>query len=201
MRLSLFYRNDCIQSRFLRIIVREQDWDLREVDASTPAGANELIESKRGLADGTHLSQAIVPCIISGEAYSHDIHNILEYLNERSPGLSMMPTDPTLRLFHRTVIQRLLRMLVPAWQANDRAALVEAYKEYEPLMAPVVKDAAVLRGNPEVPTYIGVLFALLLLEVRDRHPITSPVILRWAKEVVSRASFQELIPQFGLRRL
>ena len=196
MLISLFYRQDCLKSRFLRLVLREMDWELDEFDVEDPESAKKLVLFKEKMGSG---SKPIHPAIYSTEAYSHELFCILEYLHERNPGKSMYPNAPTLRLSLRTILHRVIRAGVPAWDhhlTGDSTELLALYGDTEQLMEAIVRSPQTYRSNPETPTFLEVLFALLAHEVHRSKPIENKTIRRWLKEMAERDSFSALIPEF-----
>jgi len=200
MLLTVFHNANCIKSRFLRLVLREMSWDLRELDVNDPAAAGELTRFKGRLGSG---SKIIAPAIYSNEAYSHELLCILEYLHERNPGASMYPDDPPIRLYARTILNRVIRQLVPAWDAyqqdGNTSALVALYAESEEVIENLAKSPATFRASPDMPIFLEILLALLTIEVSAFQPITKKPIVRWAQQMKARPAFAGIAPAPGIR--
>lgn len=209
MLLTIYYRKGCIKSRFLRAVLRVMDWDLREADADDPKSKAELIQLKTTAGAGT---TPMAPAIYTTEAYSHEMYCIIEYLNERSP-TSMYPDQPSMRLYARTVIHRVLRKLSTIWpdyrETKDPKNLLSYYDEIEGLIVDWVKNQNTLRNLGEStrteaekaknPHFVELLFFSIIVEVNHLRPIDNKTILPWFKQLASRGIFLDLVaePQDG----
>lgn len=190
MLLTVYHSADCIKSRFLRLVLREMDWDLREFDVNDPSAAEHLTRFKENLGSG---SKPIVPAIYSNEVYSHELLCILEYLHERNPGASMYPDAPSVRLYARSMFSRVIRELVPAWERyqldGDNGPLISLYNQTEEVIENMAKSPTTFRSNPDTPTFLEILFALLVIEVSRFNPIKRKHISRWVQQLANRPSF------------
>lgn len=199
MLLTIYYRKGCIKSRFLRAVLRVMDWDLREADADDPKFQSELIQLKENAGSG---NAPITPAIYTPEAYTHELYCMIEYLNERSP-ISLYPDQPSMRLYARTVLHRVLRSLSTVWPAyrenRDPAPLLAYYDEFEELIADVVRNHMGLRSDAESketrPGYVELLLFALLIEVNHERPIENKAILPWFRTLASRGLFQDLVAE------
>ena len=64
MLLSIFYRDDCFKSFFLRAVLREMSWELREHDVKSPESAEKLVLLKEKVGSG---EAVITPAIQTTE--------------------------------------------------------------------------------------------------------------------------------------
>lgn len=197
MLLSIFYRNECAKSQFLRIAIREMSWDFQEYDLDSKESESTLIRLKQELGSG---EEPITPAIQTKEAYSHELFGMLEYLFERNPSSSMLPDQPATRLVSRTILHRVFRDLIPIWNAyketGDATKLISYHDDSIELIEAVVQGIQTYRGNPDTPSYVDILFAVFTLEVARHKKIASPVIRSWLAKLSARESFSKLIPQF-----
>lgn len=205
MLLTIYYREGCIKSRFLRAVLRVMDWDLREANADDPQCQAELIQLKVNAGNG---SNPITPAIYTPEAYSHEMYCMIEYMNERSP-TSMYPDSPSLRLFARTIIHRVLRRLSTIWpqyrETKDPSELLAYYQEIEGLIVDWLRNQQSLRSmantaaeetdKPKNPTFVEMLLFSILIEVDFHSPIQNKTIATWYKGFASRGMFQDLIAE------
>ncbi len=196
MLLSIFYRDDCFKSFFLRAVLREMSWELREHDVKSPESAEKLVLLKEKVGSG---EAVITPAIQTTEAYSHEIYGILEYLNERNPGSPMYPDHPSARLFTRSVLYRSIKPIIQAWdetiETGDAAALLQLFDEQQELLEGIVKSNKTLRGSPDMPNYSEILFGVFTLAVSRHRQIQSKAIATWLKELMARQSFKDLAPE------
>lgn len=189
MLLNLFYRKNCFKSLFLRVVLREMGWELRECDVGNPVSESELLlfKEKHGGAQ-----KVIAPAIYTPEVYSHELFCILEYLQERNPGASMYPPSPHLRLYARSTLASLLKGLVPAWNDYQKtgapAQLLELYSSHEEIILALIKSPATVRAMPEVPTYLEVALALMAVEAKS--VVKDKTILRWLNGMSKRPAFR-----------
>ncbi|MCF5371914.1 hypothetical protein [Pseudomonas syringae] len=196
MWLTIYYRKGCIKSRFLRSVLRVMDWDLREANADEPANAKELVQLKETAGSG---KAPITPAITTGEAYSHELLSIIEYLDERSPN-SLYPDQPALRLFARTAIHRELRKLKSIWAAyrdnQDPAVLLSHYDDIEFQIIEVSRNYLTLRSTPpDKPSFLEMLYFALVIEVNYLRPIENKVILEWYKTLSTKPIFHDLVAE------
>lgn len=184
MHLTFYYRKGCFKSRFLHASLKIMDWELRELDAADPAAEAEMIQLKVKNGYGT---TAIAPSIYNGEAYSHEMWPMLEYLNERSPE-GMYPAECALRLFDRTLIRRTLTELSGIWPqylaSGDPQPLLDIYDKELALFADLVKNREAWRVLEKRPTYVEILFLCLYVEVNYHRPIKNSKLLEWVQELV-----------------
>ena len=213
MLLTIYYRQGCIKSRFLRAALRVMDWDLREADVDDPQSRAELIQLK--VTNGVG-ETPMAPAIWTNEAYSHEMYCIIEYLNDRSP-TSMYPDQPSMKLYARTVIHRALRRLSSIWpeyrESNDPANLLSYYDEIEGQIVDWVKNQKILRNlgesvrtdddRPKNPNFMELLFFSIIIEVNHLRPIKNTTILPWFNKLASQAMFTDLVaePEQGYFRL
>ncbi len=194
MLLSIYYRKDCLKSQFLRAVIREMAWDIREYDVADPASAEKLAQLKQNLGSG---QLPHTPAIHTTEAYSHDLLAILEYLHERNPSASMYPDDPSIRLFARTALYRTLRQLVPIWdacvQSKSTDELLRYYEESEPFVEHIVKAPKTYRSNPDMPNFLEILYAIMIIEIDQARQVSSKPIRTWLKSMVTRPSLSEVV--------
>lgn len=195
MRLTIYYRNGCIKSRFLRASLKVMDWELRELDAADPAAEAEMVQLKTKNGHGT---VAIAPSLYSGEVYSHELYPMIEYLNERSPE-GMYPAEIPLRLGARTMIRRTLSELTAIWpqyvESGDPQPILAYYDEVAALFIDLVANRASWRVLEKRPTYVEILFLCLVIEVNYHRPIKNGVVSKWFIELSAIPGLQVILAE------
>lgn len=197
MLVSVFYRNKCAKSQFLRIAIREMFWEFHEYNVDDPDSKEKLIQLKKGLGSGF---EPITPAIQTKEAYSHELFGIIEYLYECNPTGSMYSDQPSTRLVSRTILYRVFRELTPIWERYQTSGspdeLVAYFRKSVPLIEAVIQGVKAYRSNIEIPCYVDILLAILTLEANRHIPIPNKEIRDWISTMSNRKSFAELIPEF-----
>lgn len=185
MLVTIYYRKGCIKSRFLRCALRVMDWEVREADVYDSRMLHELQDLKERSGSGT---EPLTPALVTNEIYSHEMHPLIEYVNERSPD-GMLPADISIRLYARTVLHRVLRQLAELWptyiETLDVRPILSYYDEIEELIEDLVRNIKTWRVLEGRPGIVEILFFAFLVEVSHHRAITNKHIRVWYKALAS----------------
>lgn len=192
MFTTLYYRKDCIKSRFLRITLKVMGWEVRELDAANPEAEAEMILLKTKFGLGT---TAQAPAIFNNDVYSHELYPMMEYLSERTPE-GLFPAAIPLRLVTRTLTRRILFELTPIWTeyvaSGDPQPILNYFDNDIRIFTNLLENRINWRVVEQLPIYSEIAFLCLYIEVNYHRPIRNPLMNLWFQELTEK--YQNLRP-------
>jgi stringent starvation protein A len=185
--MTLFSRGDDPHSHRVRIVIAAKALEVRVVEVDPARPPEDLIDLN---------PYQTVPTLVDRELVVYDSGIICEYLDERFPAPSLLPSDPGSRAQARVALHRMEQdwyLLGPALESGDRR---EQQRVRRILLESIVAAEPLFRLKP---WFLSDQFSLLDATVapilwRLRHwqvelPATAQSVERYAQKVFARPFF------------
>jgi RNA polymerase-associated protein len=182
--LNLFTKSNCARSEMISFMLHEKGQEFRSIAVDTTGGA----------ALSKNMFNAIqAPALVDHEVRLIDLDLILEYIEERYPHPTMMPTGPDKRVHIRILLRRVFNDLYPLLDRFQNDGSHEAANE---LCTELNNIAPLFSAQPYlVHDYFNLLdaaFVPLLRHIRP-HVRLSPQITQYLDRMTSRDAFKKSI--------